>query len=237
MKLIITLIVLLGFQGAGAESKVLAESEANFFKIKSYKVTELSEEEVLQMPGLINTYKPFYASNCSDSSGSNDIEPNNVDLGQIIRWGKEIWKIIQDNKAVVNVESVTVHALPGGINCWDQLATWQVPKSKYYQVSYENVYGMEVVDVVYRLTYSYGGSFQAKGKYLANVSVAPAKIDVMWGFNFESTVKVPFTLNVGTQDDPVAGIELNIHWVVESLSRSEQSISLFVDGQGKISQL
>ena len=236
MKRIFVLLLCFGFQYSFSATESTQNEDAKYFKIKSYKVAELTEQEVLNMPGLNNTYTPNYVSNCSDD-GSKDAEPSNVDLDQVIRWGKEVWKIIQDNKAVVDVESVTVHALPSGIYCWDQLATWQMPNSKYYQVTYENTYGIEVIDVVYRVTYSYGGSFHEKGKYLANVSVAPAKIDVMWGFKFESSVKVPFTLNVGSATDPVAGIELNIHWSVKSLNHSEQSLSLFVDGQGGISQL
>ncbi|MCB0357245.1 MAG: hypothetical protein KDD40_09570, partial [Bdellovibrionales bacterium] len=183
------------------------------------------------------TYYPQYSNNCSSGNSDVGLEPSNVNLDEVVRWGKEVWKIIEENKAVVNVDTVTINVLPAGISCWDQLATWQAPKSKYYQVTYENFFGIEVINVIYRVTFSYGGSFQSKGQYLANVTVAPAKIDVMWGFKFESSVEVPLALNVGHAENPVAGLELNIHWSVKSLKHSEQSLGLFIDGLGQVSQL
>ena len=213
-----------------------ANSSNKFFDLKSFKVEQLSEKEVLQIPD-INLQTQTYLSDCSGENGNSPWSPNSVSLGDIVRIGKELWKIIDENKAVANVNSLSVSALPRGITCWDQLAEWRIPESKYYQVTYENAYGMEVINVIYRVTMSYGGSYESKGKYLANVSITPAKIDVFWGFNLSSTVKASHALNVGSAEDPIAGIELNIHWSVNALNHSEQSLSLFVDGTGEVSPL
>ncbi len=233
---VILLVILIGCNFAFAAAPDAERDGVKFFKVKSYKVERLTQTEALSIPGLNSEISPNSINNCSGSAPE-DLEPNSISLGEIVRIGKQVWKVIEDNKAVVDVETVTVNALPKGITCWDQLATWQVPKSNYYKVTYENVYGIEVINVVFRVTYAYGGSYNSVGNYLANVTVAPASINVFWGFNFTSSVMVPQILNVGTALYPTAGVELNIHWTVKSLNQSQQSISLFVDGEGHISQL
>lgn len=218
-------------------STVSRENDGKFFKIKSYKVEQISESEALQRPGFIDLFsEQEYANDCS-SQKNDEIDTKDVSYDEVVRIGKELWKIIEDNKAVVEVESKSVSVLPVGIECWDQLAMWKKPISKYFEVSYENYYGMKVINVVYRVSYTFAGSYKGRGKYLANVKIAPSNIDVFWGFKFSSTVSVPMAINMGTAQDPVAGVELNIHWIVKTLNQSQQSLSLFIDGLGNISQL
>lgn len=237
MKLLIYLFILSAAQVSLAKQAKFNTNDEQSLKIKSFRVSEISEEEVLKKPGLLDSFYPqSYARDCSDPN-RDIIEPKNVSFDEVVRVGKEIWKVIEENNAVVEAEPITVSVLPGGIDCWDQLALWQKPKSKYYEVSYENYYGMEVINVVYRVSYAYAGSFNNIGKYLANITVAPASIEVSWGFKFTSSVKIPLALNIGTTVDPVAGLELSIQWRVKSLNVSQQSINLFVDGTGEISQL
>lgn len=236
MKSFVILIVALVPQLLLASS-INSRSDGKFFKIKSFKVEEISESEALQRPGHIDSYsEQEYASDCSNQKDE-DLDTKDISFDEVVRIGKELWKIIEDNKAVVEVESKSVSVLPAGIVCWNQLSMWQKPESKYFEVSYENYYGMKVINVVYRITYTYAGSLKGRGKYLANVTVTPANIDVFWGFKFSSTVSIPMAINMGSAQDPLAGVELNIHWIVKTLNQSQQSLSLFIDGLGNISQL
>ena len=54
-------------------------------------------------------------------------------------------------------------------------------KSDFYEVSYKNLFNLEVVNLRVRLQYTYGGSENGRGKYLANVSLVPAEINETWG--------------------------------------------------------
>jgi hypothetical protein len=54
---------------------------------------------------------------------------------------------------------------------------------------------MKVVEFTYKLIYLYGGRYQNKGLFLTGVTVVPAQISVLWGFNFDCKVSIPTTVN------------------------------------------
>lgn len=156
------------------------------------------------------------------------------DLSELINYGKQIWKIVEANKPVVNVTENTANALPRGVQCWTDLEQWNAPKYKTYEVTYENLFGMKVVDFTFQLFFSYGGKVDGKGSYLANVTVAPMQLDVLWGFQMDAVVEVGQVLNTGTKDDPVAGMEMGMKWIAKSpLKESRGQVRFFVQGDGQ----
>ena len=157
-----------------------------------------------------------------------------VIIDQIIQLGEKVWKIVEANKPVVSVtEAPRASALPKGADSWLQLAGWQNPKARVFRVSYKNLYGMNVVDFSFRVTYSSGGNVRGKGAYLANVSVLPANLQVAWGFTFNAGVEVANVLNAGSAQSPVAGMELLIRWQIDTVVKHERSTaSYFVRGDG-----
>jgi len=172
-----------------------------------------------------------------DNNCNSNNEPMNLtDIGwsEIINIGQRIWTIVEAGKPVVNVHGAPVaFALPRGITCWNELDSWQAPKIQSYDVTYKNGFGMEVVKFRFRLQYTYGGGRTGKGKYLANVTVMPAQIDVMWGYTFDANVEVEQAVNLGTASNPVAGLELNLKWGVKTvLKQSDNSFHFFVQGDG-----
>lgn len=157
-----------------------------------------------------------------------------IGWSDIINIGQKLWAIVEANKPVVNVHGAPVaSALPRGLTCWNELDGWQAPKIQSYDVTYKNGFGMEVVKFRFRLQYTYGGGRSGKGKYLANVTVAPAEISVMWGYTFNADVEVLQAVNLGTSDNPVAGLELNLKWGVKTvMKQSDNSFHFFVQGDG-----
>ena len=110
-------------------------------------------------------------NNCSKFTPS--AEP--IGWADIINAGQQLWKVIEDNKPVVHVETPVAHALPRGLSCWSDLERWQTPRTEGYEVAYENGFGKEVVKFRFRLQYTYGGRRKGHGRYLANVTVLPAE--------------------------------------------------------------
>lgn len=156
------------------------------------------------------------------------------DMNQLINYGKQLWKVIEENKPVVNVTENTANALPKGVQCWTDLESWQAPNYKTYRVSYENMLGVTVVDFQFQLFFSYGGKVNGKGNYLANVTVAPMNLDVVWGFQMNAMVEVGQVLNVGSHDNPTAGMELTMKWETKSpLKDSRGQVRYFVQGDGQ----
>lgn len=157
-----------------------------------------------------------------------------IEWDTIVNIGQKIWAIIEANKPVVNIGPMPVaYALPRGLECWNHLQGWQSPRVATYEVVYKNGFNMEVVKFRFRLQYTYGGGNAGKGKYLANVSVQPAEVNVVWGYTFNASVDVQQAVNLGSTDDPLAGLELNLKWQVKTvLKESDNSFHFFVQGDG-----
>jgi hypothetical protein len=86
--------------------------------------------------------------------------------------------------------------------------------------------------------YSYGGKYLNRGAYLTNVSVHPADIHVAWGQSFNASVNVAQTLNVGTAEDPVAGMQVILEWNVGNpLNKFKSQRVYFVEGRGSLVEL
>lgn len=164
-----------------------------------------------------------------------DLSDIGKDITEIINIGKKIWKIIEANRPVVNVKTDSATILPVGIQSALQLEGWSMPQSKRYGVAYKNLFGMEVVKFDFRFIYTYGGSLDGKGKYLANVTMVPADLQVSWGFKFNADAKVVNMVNVGTKEDPVVGAELLLDWSVDTVFKHQrQTVDFFVQGDGKL---
>lgn len=167
---------------------------------------------------------------------------NGLDPGEIASWlssivnmGEKIWGIISANKPVMNAQWASASALPAKAGCWLDLAGWQDPKAITFRTRYKNGFGMTVVDFTYRVIYLYGGSLQGAGKFLANVQVQPAEVNVAWGWQLEAKASVPAVVNVGSTTDPVAGMQVLIDWTVKTVvTHSEQSSAYFVKGDGQL---
>lgn len=156
-----------------------------------------------------------------------------IGWGTVVNIGFKVWQLIEANKPVVNVQTPSASALPGGLTCWSQLDSWQAPKIQTYEVSYKNYLDMEVVKFRFRLQYNYGGGIAGRGKYLANVTVLPAELNVLWGYTFNADVDVEQAINLGTTENPVAGLGLNLKWSVATvMKQSDNSFHFFVQGDG-----
>jgi hypothetical protein len=169
---------------------------------------------------------------------SGDLDMTKVILDQVINIGKTIWNIVEAGKPVVNFNSATANALPSGVRDWTDLQGWKAPRAYLYETTYQNFYGMDVVKFSYRVVYTYGGNIDGKGAYLAQVSVQPAKIDVMWGYTFDADVTVPSVTNAGTRENPVGAAQLVINWKVNTvLKDTRTSQAYYMTGLGEFSDL
>lgn len=156
-----------------------------------------------------------------------------INWSQIVNVGAKVWDIVKMGKPVAHMETPVVHALPKGLQCWNDLEHWQAPRTQTFEVVYKNGFGMEVVKFRFRLHYTYGGGKADRGQYLANVTVLPAELNVSWGYTFDAKVEVANTVNLGTRENPLAGVEMNLRWTVNTVFKeSQNSFHFFVQGDG-----
>lgn len=149
----------------------------------------------------------------------------------ISNMGRRVWELVNLGKPTAWVNTNVAHGLPKGIKCWTDLQGWSWPQSKVYNVNYKNKLGLTVVDYTYRISYNYGGNIEGIGKYLSNVQIVPVNLKVSWGYSLNSRAEIPTVFNVGTKDNPVAGMQVNVRWKVESsLMNNEQSHMFHIGG-------
>lgn len=224
---------------AAHSTEILTEvinPNAGFFEIKEVRIERLKIEETT-FKSLLKDYK----NDCSELNqlpdkpefNTKSLNTDGLSLDQIINIGKQAWEFIQSNKAVVTSSTQYASALPRGSSCWSDLSNWQRPRSEAYKATYINGFGMEIVNLEFNLVYAYGGQANNKGRYISNATIQYRKLDVFWGFKVNASVEVPQVLNVGSKDEPVAGLQMSIRWTVNGLNHLERTASFFMYGDGR----
>jgi hypothetical protein len=163
-----------------------------------------------------------------------------VILEKIINLGEKIFSIIEKNKPVVDIKVTYANAIPYGITHWTQLAGWQKPNTQAYVFSMKNGYGTEVVKVKYQVHLTSGGAFKSKGKFLTGVTVEPISVTAAWGYTVNLVAEVPDSTiaNVGTDEDPIASMQVQLKWKVATvLKEIDEKAIYYVQGDGLIEQI
>ena len=235
MKLLIITSLFLSLNAfAAAPKKQLSQQTKNALTIKSVEVTDLTEQ-----------YEYLYG-NVFESSRSDDALLNvhpygralnvaDVVVDKVINIGQKVWNVVEKGRPVQNYSQMTGSALPQRTLNWTQLQNWSRPTSRVYSVSYKNVYGMEVVKLVYRVIMVYGGDVGGVGRYIGYTTVEPVSVYTAYMFTFNAKVSVQSVFNMGSSHNPVAGMLLNISWTVETvLQKSSESRTYALDGNGGI---
>lgn len=150
-----------------------------------------------------------------------------VDPTVIINLGKEIWKIIQDNKPVVNIKYDYADALPKGVSGPFELHGFSDLQHESYRMYGTNGFGVTVYDVVFTLVHQYNGQYDGKGRYLSTVTVLPSKVDVLWGYTVNFEVAKVATTNVGTREGPVASIAMEMKFRVSTVIKDHSSSTIY----------
>ncbi len=212
MKIVLVLLSLgLGFQ---------AEANEGSFRVRQVAEGPLSATELVD-------FEKSMREQCVEREG--------FDLQQLITIGKEIWQIVKDGAPTVNFTSEVATAIPMGAECAFKMSNWSPPRSKTYEMSYKNKFGGEMIYFTYKIIYSFGGKYQGKGSYLANVSIHPVDIRLFWGQSFDAFVKTSKAINIGTEEDPVAGLEISLEWEIKNpIMETQSHRSYFVDGNGQL---
>lgn len=166
---------------------------------------------------------------------------NGLDVAdKIVNLVEKIWGIIEKNQPVVNITTNYANAVPFGTSHWTQLQGWSKPATKRYSFSMKNGYGTDVVKVTYQVHYTYNGNFQGKGKFLTGVTVEPLDVQTLWGYKVSLTAEVPDSTiaNVGTHEDPIASMQVQLKWTVHTVIKDIQSKAIYyVQGDGLIQEI
>lgn len=228
-----------------------------YFQLKSYSVTEISEEEALgfDTPEMKLSVKGFVGPNIPNvppippvpPTGPGDIVPTTGDgqpaqpkgaiasiimvIDQLIAIGQKIIPTIKDGVPVVtNNPMAAVSVLPR-FDVKDpavhEMGGWSIPVSKHYKIAYTNGFGSEVVTFVYSISYQYNGNVDGKGKYLAGIRASARNISVAWGFDLDASSQLLQISNVGTQQNVIAAATIEMSYTVKNWTKNLTTIESF----------
>lgn len=202
-----------------------------------YQLSPLEIKEVVPTAQeLYSDYLPIPAP-APSSPATPSLIPG-LDWNTMIVIGEKIIDIIKAGKPVVNVRRDTVAVVPMGVTAWTQLSGWQAPTTKVYNVTAKNGFGMSVVDLRLKVSMNYAGGVDGRGKFLANVVVVPTSISVLWGFTCDVWTEHQDPVNLGSMENPVAGLGFDIRFRYGSTIQEQVGAQdYFVSGLGEISEL
>lgn len=161
-------------------------------------------------------------------------------LDKVVNLVEKIFAIIEKNQPVVNITTNYANAVPFGTSHWTQLQGWSRPATKKYAFSMKNTYGSEVVKVVYQVHYTHSGNFQGKGKFLTGVTVEPISVTTAWGYKVTLISEVPDSTiaNVGTHEDPIASMQVQLKWTVHTMVKDITAKSIYyVQGDNVLQEI
>lgn len=213
-----------------AQEKEYAARYPGYFEInpKSVRVTLLEATEEQDM-----SYVKLQES-------PRDLNGILVSVEKIINIAQKLWKIIEANKPVVNINTKYATAYPEGVTSASQLSSWKKPKTYAYGFYAENLFGMTMINCVYKVSYTYDGAYKAVGKYLTGVTVIPTRIEVGWGYTFSMAASVPDSTvaNVGTSAAPLASMQLVLNWKMATILKESDGTSVYyIQGNGLFEEI
>lgn len=161
-----------------------------------------------------------------------------IDLSSILAVGEKVFNFIVTNKPCANYKTLKAAVLPGGTKSFTQLKGWSKPVSKVYRVQFKNMFGKDAGGFSYRIVFVYGGNYQGKGKYIGQISFTPLDIKLKTDRQLNIHTEVLEPLNYGTEEDPLAGVQLLITWSSPTTLRySMNSIEYFFYGDGNVQDI
>ncbi|MHB2025867.1 MAG: hypothetical protein ACYCPQ_04415 [Elusimicrobiota bacterium] len=238
MKSIVTILAL--FIAAGTEFSAYAAPQTQdnlIFSQDEILAAKKNPKEFTIDPQSITIKKIAVDVHPQSMIPTGSVTPTDIlpDLSQIINLGLKIWNIIEQNKPVVDIATQYASALPKGLTGWTDLGGWHEPEGVVYEMSAKNFYGAKVIDVKYEVLRSWGGNYNGKGRYLTEVTVEPLNVQADWGYKLSISANVPQSgiINVGSSQNPVAGMTLESSWRIDTAIKTEAGRSVYyLQGDG-----
>lgn len=187
--------------------------------------------------------------------------------GGIVNAGMAAWSVINSGAPSAGYASAYASAIPGfGFN-WGNVTEWKGPKEMVYTYKVKNLYGINVIDVKYKISFFYGGTEDYSGKgrlddyvsvatgnnvsnsgrpddgkihgrYITNFTVQPISVNVLWGWHFDLAVRMSDPMNIGTKMHPVAALYASLNWIRKTpLATDGGTFSYSVDGLGNFKDM
>jgi hypothetical protein len=229
-------------------ASVFAEVKSNAFDEKYYQISEVEIELIDDSSEFMNqAIDPVDPVEEAKQEPKKDPKQNigeTIAIGkEIIAFGKQVYEIVNAGRPVLNTSFAPISVLPfdradnKAVSPFD-VTHWQGPKSQKYKVTYKNGFGMHVVDFSFNVNMSYAGLYNCKGAYITNAQIVPEFVNVAWGYGFDAKMVFVGITNVGDDENPIAGLTVNLDYRVYTVIKEERkALTFFLTGEGNIKKL
>ena len=156
-------------------------------------------------------------------------------IGTITNMLQAGWKVIDDNRPSAEVSNGRANAVPH-VDDWRGLTNTQGPNYYTWRLHYENGFGMDVIDVKFKLNWEYGARYRNGGAYIPNVWLEVPHCSVLWGYTLNLNFHAQQPTNHGSSSAPNARIPVSVTGSVSTpfwTERIEWSFILFGDGSSQ----
>ncbi len=203
--------------------------------------TPIPKEPSGPLPGGINpTPTPGNDTNIPPLPNPFPTPSGPVNADTIISIGSKIWDFIVNNKPTADYKTLKASVVPSGITDWAQLTGWSKDKYivKIYRVEFKNTFGKVGGSFDYRMSFFYGGSYKGKGKYIGQIAIVPGNIKLHTDRSITFRAELLDALNFGTEENPIAGVQLQVTWSSPTTTRYEMhSAEYFMLATGEIQDI
>jgi hypothetical protein len=161
-------------------------------------------------------------------------------VNDLIALGEKIYPLVQKGKPTIAVDYAPINVVPRDpitkqyVDPFD-LTNTSDPVKKRFVASIKNFFGAEAVRFEYMVVFSYGGSWNGKGKYIQNAMIIPVGVTASYGYDFVASMKLQGITNKGTAADPIATALLTMNYTIQGWGKSVNNTQVVhVTGLGEI---
>lgn len=222
-------------------------------QISSITVEEVSREE-LEARGLAipetftNVNYGTTGGTTGGSTGSNTTVEDRIYHASgiiqvardIVALGEAVYELVKKGRPTNVTEYAPISVVPRDPTTKEyidpfELEGFSFPVEKNFVTNIKDGTGSSAVTFSYKVLYSYGGSYNGKGRYLTNVIVVPGSVRTSFGWDFNATMKLSGIMNHGTKADPVAGIMITLKYQMNTWSSAfERNDTIHITGNGEL---
>lgn len=221
----------------------MTEGDRKFNTIASMKVQEISRD-ILGQNQIETLYQKQLANGLPNGGRVDPVEQAGRVITvsrDLVALGEDLYRLVIKGKPSNQTSYAPLSVIPR-VNgqAVDILDTerWRMPVKRSYIVSYQNLYGVDVVTFKYSILYSSHGQYDGKGAYLTAVQIIPESVRTLFGFDFTATMKLGGIQNQGTRANPIAGATLLMEYTVSSVMNAINKVdTYFITGLGQFKRL
>ncbi len=214
-----------------------------FYQITNIEVKEISRDIVLDQD-VQRTVSDAYIGNSHTKSGAASVESAGKIISvarDLVALGEDIYRLVSKGKPNVTTSYDPISVIPrvngAPVDILDT-ESWTMPSKRTYGIALKNTYGIEVVSFRYSIMFSYNGKYNGAGAYITAAQIQPDYVNVLWGFDFNATMKLGGIVNQGTKASPIAGATLIMQYTSSNILNSRtMTDTYFINGRGQFRKL